>query len=47
MKTFRILYRWQDREYAAVLKNHTAYAALTASQTMLMPGAVAFGVEVL
>jgi hypothetical protein len=45
MKTFRVTYRWQDREYSAVVKHFTAHKALIASHVLMMPGAQPFAVE--
>jgi hypothetical protein len=45
VKTYRIFYRWQDRFYSTVMRHYNAYAALAASEVMLMSGAKPFAVE--
>jgi hypothetical protein len=46
MKQYRILYRWQEREYATTITGRTAAHALMFANLQIMPGARVFGVEV-
>lgn len=46
MKQYRILYRWQEREYATTMPGRNASQAMTAADLQIMPGAQVFAVEV-
>lgn len=46
MKTYRILYRWQEREYATTMPGRSAHQAKLLADVTIMPGAQVFGVEV-
>lgn len=47
MKQYRILYRWQDREYATTMPGRSAHRAKLMADVTIMPGAKVFAVEVL
>jgi hypothetical protein len=46
MKQYRILYRWQEREYATTMPARNASQAITVAGMQIMPGATVFAVEV-
>lgn len=46
MNRFRILYRWQGREYATTLAGRDAHSAKLLADVTIMPGATVFAVEV-
>lgn len=45
LRTYRILYVWQERHYSSVMAHSTAYNALSAIGVLLMPGARPYAVE--
>jgi hypothetical protein len=45
MNQYRIMYRWQDREYATTMPGRNAAQALTSATFQIMPGARVFAVE--
>jgi hypothetical protein len=46
MKTFKIVYRWSEREYTTTMPGPTAAHALMFAEFQIMPGARVIGVEV-
>lgn len=46
MKSFRIVYRWSEREYTTVMPGPTAVHAMWMAQLQIMNGAKVIGVEV-
>jgi hypothetical protein len=42
---YRIMYRWQGREYITTMPGHNAAHALMFADIQMMPGAQAFAVE--
>lgn len=46
MKSFRIIYRWSEREYTTVMPGPTAVHAMWLAQLQIMNGARIIGVEV-
>lgn len=46
MKQYRILYRWQEREYATTMPARDAHTAKLLADVTIMPGATVFAVEV-
>jgi hypothetical protein len=46
MKQYRILYRWQEREYVTTMPGRSAAHALMFAGLQIMPGAKVFAVEV-
>jgi hypothetical protein len=46
MKSFRIIYRWSNREYTTVMPGPTAVHAMWMAQLQIMNGARIIGVEV-
>ena len=47
MKTYRILYRWQSREYVTTMPAVDGNSARNLAAVTIMPGAVVYAVEVL
>jgi hypothetical protein len=47
MMTFRISYKWMDRDYTTTVTHHNAAAALFVAKAQTMPGAKAYLVEVI
>jgi hypothetical protein len=45
MNQFRILYRWQSREYITTMPGRDAAHALFSAVAQIMPGAQVFAVE--
>ena len=46
MRQYRILYRWQSREYATTMPGRNASQALMFAENQIMQGAQVFGIEV-
>jgi hypothetical protein len=46
MKQYRILYRWQERDYATTMPARDGNSARNLAAVTIMPGALIFAVEV-
>jgi hypothetical protein len=47
MKQYRILYRWQSRDYATTMPARDGNSARNLAAVTIMPGAAIYAVEVL